>query len=70
MQQQGMLPGLRDSLGMAGWARGAGGGCAPATQLADPQLGVTALPAGFLPLLDMKVTARSTESAKSCEQKT
>lgn len=64
MQQQGDH-GLWDSPGMAGWARGAGGGCAPATQLADPQLGVTALPAGFLPLLDMGVTARSIETAKN-----
>lgn len=64
MQQQGDH-GLWDSLGMAGQARGAGGGCAPATQLAHPQLGVTALPAGVLPLLDRGVTARSVESAKS-----
>lgn len=65
MQQQQGDHGLQDSPGVAGQARGAGGGCAPATQLAHPQLGVPALPAGFLPLLDMGITARSIETAKS-----
>lgn len=64
MQQQQGDHGLQNSPGMAGWATGAGGGCAPATHLAQPQMGVTALPTAFVPLLDMGVTARLTETAK------